>query len=159
MSLKYAFDVGGEWSQTTVKRRDKVFLDEKHRQAHAVDRSSVFIPNDPVVVQSIEDLIGMAPPDPPTDVYRHAIAVEDNSVLPIFPSETPPPIELVERTVDLHMAVEENKAPLDAESNDGNADRVLMLTRVIAIGILIIAFGGLSLAGVVFVINEFGKGA
>jgi hypothetical protein len=130
-------------------------VDKARRQAHALDRSNVFIANKKMVtVWSLSDLDELAPPSPDWTESAHAIAVEDNSVIPLLPFKEPVPIELVERTVDLHMAIEENKAPLDAERDDGKLDGLVRTYRIVALAFLFLVFGGLVLAGVVFLMKS-----
>lgn len=151
----YRFDVSGSWAKTKAYRRDKAVVDKGRRQAHAVDRSNVFVPSrHPAVFKSVEDLAAKEPPQPGWNEYGHAIAVEDNAVLPLFPSATPAPFEMIQRTVDLLMAVEEDKAPLDAERDDARVDKALMTMRIMAIAFLFVVLGGIGIAGLAYMSQQ-----
>jgi hypothetical protein len=135
--------------------QDKYVLDPAFRQAHAVRKTDFFVPNRPrILTSSPQELADLIPPEPQFETNARAIAVEDNSILPLTPSIEPAPIEMVERIADLAVATVEMKAPFDAESKDGKNNDKLLWYRILAGSFMLLTFGGLGIAAAVWAFNS-----
>ena len=151
----YRFTVAGRWMISKGEVRDKYVLDKEFEQAHAVRKTDFFVPNKPsILLDSPDEIADLIPPEPPFHQGSRAIAVEDNSILPLTPSVEPPPIEMVERIADLAVATVEMKAPFDAESKDGKNNDKLLWYRILAMSFMLLTFGGLGLAAASWFFNS-----
>ena len=94
-------------------------VNDTDRQAHTISSDRLFVPNDPVLFQTKDELLEIEPPEPPRSRSKVVMAVESSAILPLHPDGPLPP-SMAQLEVIMSAGIIGSMAKAEAEKNEAH---------------------------------------